>query len=172
VLGIDPEVLHCDNNDATHVLGHNVNDLLGKLAEADNQQSIVCLLNDYLRQSLMNHQVDRDYLHMALNHMRTNNGLLNMETLYDMIPISPRQLQRSFKAIIGLSPKEYNRIIRFNTITRYMQSTNKPSLRHITFDAGYADQSHLTREFSRFAGASPGNFLRNKDKYISNPIGD
>ena len=30
----------------------------------------------------------------------------------------------------------------------------------LAFDAGYADQAHLTRHFRRYSGQSPGEFIR------------
>ena len=72
--------------------------------------------------------------------------------------LSDRQLRRRFDAAVGYSPKTLAGILRlqrFLTLAR-----NVPDLARLALDAGYADQSHLTRECGRLTGLPPGALLR------------
>ncbi len=67
-----------------------------------------------------------------------------------------RQLERNFKKHIGLSPKEYSNIIRFqNALSIIKNSSENRSLLDIAFECGYYDHSHLTNEIRRNTGISP-----------------
>jgi methylphosphotriester-DNA--protein-cysteine methyltransferase len=61
-----------------------------------------------------------------------------------------------------MSPKAYARLQRFVwTLARLRESTSVEWPR-LAAAAGYSDQSHLVRDFRRFASASPTEFLRTR----------
>ncbi|MFZ6014126.1 MAG: DUF6597 domain-containing transcriptional factor [Bacteroidota bacterium] len=69
--------------------------------------------------------------------------------------VSSRHLRRLFDFYIGASPKEFNRIVRFQNFlnqhgTRYSLRKEKPY-----YDLGYYDQSHFIRDFKTLYGLSP-----------------
>lgn len=74
------------------------------------------------------------------------------------LALSERQLERRFLSRIGISPKRFVMLRRFERAVELIQRS--ASLTHAALDAGYYDQSHFIREFRRFAGAAPGRFLR------------
>jgi AraC-like DNA-binding protein len=71
---------------------------------------------------------------------------------------SARHFIALFRAAVGLTPKHYFRIQRFNEVTRRLASEAKASVAHIAADLGYSDQAHLTREFRELAGVTPGQY--------------
>jgi AraC-like DNA-binding protein len=71
---------------------------------------------------------------------------------------SPRHFIALFRASVGLTPKHYFRIQRFNEVTRRLASHLKTSLADMAADLGYSDQAHLTREFRELAGVTPGQY--------------
>lgn len=101
--------------------------------------------------------------------IRTTGGL-KMEALHDLIAISPRQLQRAFKARIGVSPKAYMRIARMNAIQRYLNGRSHVSLTGLTYEYGFSDQSHLIKEFHALTGSRPRQFLKERSRFIVTPV--
>ncbi|MDQ2863707.1 MAG: helix-turn-helix domain-containing protein, partial [Bacteroidota bacterium] len=78
--------------------------------------------------------------------------------------VSPLQLQRSFQEKMGLTPKAYQRLIRFRNVYRDMQSLKTVGgWAGLSYDLGYADQAHLIREFKEFTGFMPTELLSNKN---------
>lgn len=78
--------------------------------------------------------------------------------------IGVRQLERRFARNFGLSPKEWLRVKRFEgSLIRL--TGDEESLANVAAHAGYADQSHMTRDFRRVAGFTPGQTKQgiNKD---------
>lgn len=68
--------------------------------------------------------------------------------------ISIRQLERRFARNFGLSPKEWLRVKRFEASLVKLVD-DRESLANVAADAGYADQSHMTRDYRRATGYTP-----------------
>jgi AraC-like DNA-binding protein len=80
--------------------------------------------------------------------------------------ISETQLRRRCRTAIGLAPKALHRILRFQGFLSLIQQAiaqgrapTDDGLALLALRAGYADQSHLTRECARLTGVSPRVFL-------------
>jgi AraC-like DNA-binding protein len=73
--------------------------------------------------------------------------------------ISERQLRRRFHAAVGYGPGTLARIVRFRRFVA-MLDRGRDDLAGLAFDAGYADQAHLTRESRRLAGLSPVGLIQ------------
>lgn len=73
-----------------------------------------------------------------------------------------KHLIAQFKKYIGVTPKHYQRILRFNDVLAQMQSDQFLSWSDIAQLCGYSDQSHFIREFKYFSGFNPESFLRNE----------
>jgi AraC-like DNA-binding protein len=91
-------------------------------------------------------------------------GAPDVGSLHDALHISERQLRRRCQAAIGLGPKALHRILRFQGFLALVQSAmaegRRPDgLARLAAEAGYADQSHLTRESVRLMGIAPSAFL-------------
>jgi AraC-like DNA-binding protein len=71
---------------------------------------------------------------------------------------SPRHFIALFRAAVGLTPKHYYRVKRFNAALRRIAANANESLADLAASAGYSDQSHLTREFREFAGVTPTQY--------------
>jgi AraC-like DNA-binding protein len=71
---------------------------------------------------------------------------------------SSRHFIALFRSAIGLNPKHYYRVRRFNSAARSMAATDNRALSDIAAAAGYSDQAHLTREFREFAGVAPTKY--------------
>jgi transcriptional regulator GlxA family with amidase domain len=72
--------------------------------------------------------------------------------------LSERQLERRFVARVGLMPKRFARLARFERALSLVRTGL--SLASVAQYAGYADQSHLVRDFQSFAGEPPSAFRR------------
>ncbi|MEK7993343.1 MAG: helix-turn-helix domain-containing protein [Planctomycetota bacterium] len=72
---------------------------------------------------------------------------------------STRTLQRRIKTSTGLPPKRFQSVERFRRAVQEVPVRNA-KLSAVAGDLGFSDQAHLTREFQRHAGLSPGAFQR------------
>lgn len=74
-------------------------------------------------------------------------------------PGSQKHLITQFRRYLGLTPKYYQRILRFNDILRFLQSDHRPAWAAVAHHCGFTDQSHFIREFRHFSGFSPQQFV-------------
>lgn len=73
-----------------------------------------------------------------------------------------KHLISQFKKFIGITPKQFQRVVRFNDVFVQMQNDQFLSWSDIAHRCGYSDQSHFIREFKHFSGFNPESFLKNK----------
>lgn len=81
--------------------------------------------------------------------------------------ISERQLRRRCQTAIGLAPKTLHRMLRFQGFLALAGTHERPSaqLARLAAEAGYADQSHLTRESVRLSGLAPHALLLESEQH-------
>jgi len=72
---------------------------------------------------------------------------------------STRHLVQEFSAAVGLAPKTVARIMRFERSTALVANGHGHGLALVAARCGFADQAHMTREWRRLAGTTPGRWL-------------
>ncbi|WP_116948289.1 AraC family transcriptional regulator [Jiangella endophytica] len=89
----------------------------------------------------------------AWERLRRSGGRLRIGTLAAEVGWSRRHLASRFREQVGQGPKEAARVLRFARAVRLLDRA--PSLSDLAAEAGYADHSHLVREFRALAGCTP-----------------
>ena len=78
---------------------------------------------------------------------------------------SRRHVTERFRRQLGVSPKAYARLLRFEHATSLL---NRPATRctlaDVAMEAGYYDQSHLSRDFVALAGMTPAAYAADATK--------
>jgi len=82
-------------------------------------------------------------------------GAIVRETGY-----SHRRFIALFRRAVGVAPKTYQRILRFQRTLALLGTAPAPALVDVALAAGYSDQPHLNREFRAIAGISPAEYRR------------
>ncbi|MEM9984511.1 MAG: AraC family transcriptional regulator [Bacteroidota bacterium] len=75
-------------------------------------------------------------------------------------PMTQKHLIDQFKKYVGLTPKYYQRIRRFNEILQQINQAEKIEWSQIAYQCEYSDQSHFIKEFRHFSGINPQIFIR------------
>ncbi|MEJ7650616.1 MAG: helix-turn-helix domain-containing protein [Nakamurella sp.] len=106
----------------------------------------------------------RPELCRAWDALTRSAGRAPIAAVADAAGVSTRHLGTLFRAEVGLAPKAVARLIRFEAVIgalgRLVRAGRSIELSKIADAHGYADQAHLTREFNRLAGTSPGRWAR------------
>jgi AraC-like DNA-binding protein len=71
---------------------------------------------------------------------------------------SHRKLIETFRRAVGLTPKVYCRLLRFQRALDHFAANPRARAIDVALDAGYSDQPHLNREFKDLTGLSPGEY--------------
>ncbi len=84
-------------------------------------------------------------------------GGVTLRSLARVAGLSPYHFLRTFRAQIGMTPHAYLVQLRIER-GRTLLGSGVP-IAEAAIEAGFADQSHFTRQFKRFTGVTPGNYL-------------
>ena len=130
--------------------------LKAKVLPFENEQRLKVVLDDYFIGLSQN--ATKNPLQNTLDLIFNSNGMAPVSEMAAVAGVGERQLERLFKKYIGLSPKYYARIIRFNYIFQLIKSKNS-TWAEIVYQSGYYDQSHFIRNFKAFTGEDPSSYF-------------
>jgi transcriptional regulator GlxA family with amidase domain len=127
-----------------------------RLSEESSWEARLQLLDDSLVCDVPALSSEVAWLHRQLEASR---GRGRVEPLMDQTGWSRRHVTAHFRRQLGVAPKAYTRLLRFDH-ARALLGRLSPgrTLADVAMEAGYYDQSHLTRDFIALAGVTPGAF--------------
>jgi AraC-like DNA-binding protein len=145
-------------------------DLMDKLYHMNSKTKTLQLVENELLNYYGNLKIPFSVKDMSpvTNYIRRQKGIVKVKELEDKFRVSGRWLQKQFLAQVGLSPKEYARVTRFNAFLDHILMTPSVSLDTLLDDYAYYDKSHLNRDFKAFTGQTPLAFLTSKPNSFSN----
>jgi AraC-like DNA-binding protein len=89
----------------------------------------------------------------AWRKLAITHGVVQVERLAEEVGWSRKRLWSRFRSQIGLTPKHAARLVRFDHAAHRLASGDSPA--QVAAEGGYADQSHLHRDVTTFAGMTP-----------------
>lgn len=145
----------------------------GKLSEqlcgaATSNDQIMAVSRYLTRQIRNNIYKAEDVTTYALGQIATTHGNVSLKELQQQLKISERSLERKFKQTVGIGPKLFARICRFQESLNQLRRNNYDKLSDIAYKNDYADQSHFIRVFKEFTGFSPLEFKRQSNEIVEN----
>ena len=95
----------------------------------------------------------------ALQRFHARGDAGSVESVRAALGWSPRRFIAQFSMRVGLAPKRYCRLHRFQSVVhRLAQGRSDQGWAQLASEAGYADQAHMIREFRTFSGLTPGRY--------------
>ena len=105
------------------------------------------------------------YVDHVVKHVEARHGVVRIEDVAAHFGKSRRQMERVFLQTVGVPLKFFCMLSRLRHAADLIVHPSSRSLTAVAHDAGYSDQAHMTRDFSRLAGLSPGQ-LRADDAFF------
>ena len=128
-----------------------------KLSRTDRQ---IRLISAYILDLVKNSAVDPDNaVKMAVSTLVNLKGDISIRQLRQRLYITERTFERRFKKEIGVSPKQFAKIVQFSFSLNQIRERDYVSLTTIAYQNGFADQSHFIRTFKRYTGSTPSEML-------------
>lgn len=95
-----------------------------------------------------------------------NKGKLNTGDLADAAGLSKRHFRRVFRQAMGISPKNYAKLIQLNAALQALEENKSPFNMDLVYKGGYFDESHFIKRFKELLGSSPTDFLSEPDDFL------
>ncbi len=127
--------------------------VLGDAAEEETHRAIYDALLAYAPEKLPS------WLEALYAAIRASHGSLRLMDAYDRTGRSPRHVSARFKTAVGVAPKVLTRIYRLAALLEEVEPAEKVNWTTLAHRFGFFDQAHFNREFRRFSGLHPNQYL-------------
>jgi AraC-like DNA-binding protein len=122
-------------------------------------------LDETLIETLRRASPVESYIDSVVQYVDSHHGDTRIDDVAIRFGKSRRQMERVFLQTVGVPLKLFCMISRLRHAAELITHPASRSLTGIAHDAGYSDQAHMTRDFTRLAGISPGR-LRTDDAFF------
>jgi len=169
IFGLNADELTDTCLDLDLMAGEQGYRLSQQLADLSSPQARIDTLCTYLLAQInRNDQYADKAMQHVLDRIKKANGNISVKELREELQLSERSFERRFKQHIGITPKLFTRISRFQASMQLLRQSDYNKLSDIAFENEYADQSHFIRAFKEFAGYSPFQFQKRSKELIEN----
>jgi len=169
VFGLNSDQLTDDCTDLDSMALDQGFRLTEKLFDAPTVEEKIKVLCSYLDMQIKrNNKIADEAAYFAMTRILKSKGIISLKELQDTLFISERNFERRFKQMVGISPKLFARICRFQASLTQLRNNDYDKLSDIAFENEYSDQSHFIRSFKEFTGTSPFQFLKRTTETVQN----
>lgn len=158
------EYSHFDIIDADNWIAVTASkDIKGNLFNVDFNQGFLLIekwLEDYLE---IYGEID-EVVNNAINIILSKKGMLETDELFKTFSLTPRRVEQRFIDCLGMCPKQYCRLIKFQNIFQTINNGKVKNMLDVVYECGYYDQSHLIRNFKEFTGIPPKKYFKEQNK--------
>lgn len=142
-------------------------ELRDRLCESPTPDGRLRILAAVLNRRLPVPQSNHAAVRHALRHFSNVPHMLTIREMVHQTGMSHRGFSNLFERHVGLTPKLFCRIRRFQHALRQMAAGHEPRWADIAAACGFSDQSHLVHEFQAFSGVSPNVCLDKRAGWIN-----
>ena len=155
--------------DAEAVFSAEIRQVNERLSSTGDYEEMVRIVENFLhflirrsrRDSLPIDKVSRLMLN---NHSTQSPSMRSMEWLAGEACLSTRQFYRKSVERLGISPKLFDRIVRFDQAIKLRNAYPGKDWLSIALEANYYDQKHLIRDFREFTALTPTQFAQQESQ--------
>jgi AraC-like DNA-binding protein len=154
-LGAEANELTNTHANLADLWGRSGLELRERLCTAALSPRLFRIMEDALRDRLRDHSTRAPEMMFALQKfVKGGNGAL-IRDVSQALGFSQRRFIQMFTSQVGLTPKMFCRIQRFQRARVLAEKLDTPHWAELAAYCGYFDQSHLIRDFQEFAGSTP-----------------
>ncbi|MBB1286157.1 helix-turn-helix transcriptional regulator [Flavisolibacter sp. BT320] len=159
LTGVPAIEMKQDYHDAALFLGTQVNILAEQLATANTYSLIVDIIERFLLASFTRMKMTATVDDVA-DYLLANPTQFSLDEIARQTYLSTKQFYRKFVERIGISPKLFSRMARFNKAYQFKIIQPYASWSSIAQEFGYTDYHHLEKEFKEFTSLTPNEWLK------------
>jgi AraC-like DNA-binding protein len=132
--------------------------LLDQLRMASTDIAKIDLLTKFLIERL-NEFSREDATIRELMHSADFSMNWTVQDLQKYFRVTERQLERKFKSEVGVTPWRYLQLVRFEKALGLLNKRTFKNFYEVAYHLDFSDQSHFSRDFKKFSGFTPNDYL-------------
>jgi AraC-like DNA-binding protein len=131
----------------------------------NNRQRITHLENFFIKRLITYgegsavHNDEFERVEYAIEIIEKSKGQMKAQNIADEVCLGIKQFERTFSKYVGMNPKKYANIVRFQNVIQMRRKHENTSMMQLAFDNGYYDHAHFIHDFKSFTGLSPKEFF-------------
>ena len=129
-----------------------LNEIAGRIFDSRSGYNVIGILEQWLLTKI-NPTLNLRRISSSLK-LLLHNPSVSVNALADNACLSRKQYERVFREQVGMNPKEYARVVRFQKALWMMQGGSR-NYADIAAGCGYADQSHFIHDFRAMSSHTP-----------------
>lgn len=147
--------------DIEELWGQKGKDIKQFVSKQTDISVVVSFMNTFFESFFKNKYIEaNNRIDQIIEFCQKNNGMVTVDELSKVFKITYRTLHRIFVREIGVTPKEYLRILRFNRVCKIINKYPELDWSDLIYSCGYYDQSHFIHDFKDIIKATPYQFLK------------
>lgn len=147
-----------ENISLNDLIKNEANELEDRLLNCSiNSQRIFCIEHFLIERLILSKDFDR--VEHAIKLIARSKGQIKTQYLAKEVCLGIKQFERIFSKHVGLNPKKFISIVRFQSVIEMQRKSGNSDLIHLALENGYYDQSHFIHDFKSLTGLSPNKFF-------------
>jgi AraC-like DNA-binding protein len=159
-LDLSAGELHNTHIPLERLWGSRADALHERLLEAKSSTAMFDILEQAMLEQAIRPLARHPAVAFALGEFQARPHAPTIGDVIRHVGLSPRTFIRHFTEQVGLTPKLFCRIRRFQAALRLVRKGRRRAWPDVALDCGYYDQAHFIRDFRAFSGVTPTAFLR------------
>lgn len=158
--------------DADLIWGMTFARLRERLLDAGSIAEMFTRAEEFLVKNFLNSVVVNPCVEYAMAEILRQPDHLNLGRMSSKIGYSQKHFIGMFKKHVGVTPKAYLKIMRFQKAIAEIERAGKISWTALSQDCGFYDQAHFINDFKLFSGFTPEHYLRQRGGFVNYiPVG-
>ena len=158
LTGIPSQQLNNCYFDAETIFAKDIKEVNDKLNDAINFKEMVVVVETFLLKQIKKGVKEFHRLDQVSNLILKTDKVLNVEWLAKESCLSVRQYERKFIERMGVSPRYFSKVVRFENAFRMKNKEPDLDWLSIAIRCGYYDYQHLTKDYKGFTNQTPTDF--------------
>ena len=149
------------------IWGRLVDEIRDGLQEIESPDDRLRKLEWFLMRQVQRTLEPNRLIAFAVNQLQHSPQFLAIRDLASMVGISQKHLISQFERVVGLRPKSFARVCKFQKVVGLLEQQNHIEWSAIALDCGYYDQAHFIKEFQAFSGLNPSDYVNQRGDYVN-----
>lgn len=161
LLNVDPKFLNDECYDLLSIKHIPIKNYHKQLLHSNNLTEQINIISNLMLELIATNAIPQnDSIQQAISIILQHHGQIKIKEVLQQIYITERTFERNFMAQVGLTPKQFAKIIQFQSSLNQLTQTKFNKLVEVGLDSGFTDQSHFIRAFKKYTGQTPSYYLK------------